>query len=176
MRAGGGSDGGMSKEARMVRMWHAVTGVAWGARDASGRWLALVPGESGDACVRAWLRERGCVCREESEGEAFAAQACLDRWFETGESPEVAPAGSEFRLRVWAEVRKIPRGETRTYGELAKAVGCASARAVGVAVGANRVGLFIPCHRVVGAGGAYGGYAWGVPLKRALLEAEGGRR
>ena len=79
-----------------------------------------------------------------------------------------------FQWRVWQELQKIPRGRTRSYGEIARAVGApGAARAVGQACNRNPVALVIPCHRVVGGDGALGGYRWGVERKRTLLEAEG---
>jgi len=81
-------------------------------------------------------------------------------------------AGTEFQKKVWTEIAKIPYGQTRTYGELARAIGSpGSARAVGSACGANPVALIIPCHRVVGASGL-GGFAGGVDIKEKLLELE----
>ncbi len=82
--------------------------------------------------------------------------------------------GTAFQQRVWQELRRIPRGETRSYGEVAAAVGApGGARAVGQACGSNPVAIVVPCHRVVGAGGGLGGYAWGLDAKRSLLEREG---
>ncbi|MFN8024802.1 MAG: methylated-DNA--[protein]-cysteine S-methyltransferase [Acidimicrobiia bacterium] len=81
--------------------------------------------------------------------------------------------GTAFQLRVWRELQRIPRGETRTYGALADAVGApGGARAVGQACGNNPVAVVVPCHRVVPASGGLGGYAWGVEKKRALLDNE----
>jgi AraC family transcriptional regulator of adaptative response/methylated-DNA-[protein]-cysteine methyltransferase len=81
--------------------------------------------------------------------------------------------GTAFQLRVWRELQRIPRGETRTYGALAEAVGApGGARAVGQACGSNPVAVVVPCHRVVPAGGGLGGYAWGVEKKRTLLDHE----
>ena len=86
----------------------------------------------------------------------------------------LAPAGSPFRTRVWAALRAIPYGETRTYGDLAAALGSA-ARAIGQANGANPIPILIPCHRVV-AGNGLGGYSGGdgPVTKRALLALEAG--
>lgn len=84
--------------------------------------------------------------------------------------------GTPFQQRVWQEIGRIEPGRTRTYGELAAALGVpGAARAVGGACGANPVALFIPCHRVIAADGSVGGYAWGVARKEALLAAEGAR-
>ena len=80
-----------------------------------------------------------------------------------------------FQQRVWRALLEIPRGETRTYAEIAKAIGSAtSIRAVGAACGANPLAVVIPCHRVVGAGGRLTGYRWGVERKRQLLQIEAG--
>lgn len=78
-----------------------------------------------------------------------------------------------FQHRVWRELQAIPRGETRTYAEVAAAIGSPrSVRAVAAACGANPVALAVPCHRVVGKNGHLTGYRWGVERKRALLEGE----
>jgi AraC family transcriptional regulator of adaptative response/methylated-DNA-[protein]-cysteine methyltransferase len=85
--------------------------------------------------------------------------------------------GTAFQLRVWQELQRIPRGETRSYGEVAALVGVPDgARAVGAACGSNPVSIVVPCHRVVTATGGLGGYAWGVDAKEALLEREGARQ
>ncbi|HEX5504061.1 MAG TPA: methylated-DNA--[protein]-cysteine S-methyltransferase [Thermomicrobiales bacterium] len=86
------------------------------------------------------------------------------------------PQGTPFQRAVWAAVAAIPYGETRTYGELARAIGRpAAARAVGAANGANPLPPIVPCHRLVGADGGLTGYGGGLPLKRALLALEGAR-
>ncbi len=82
--------------------------------------------------------------------------------------------GTKFRLRVWDELRRIPRGETRSYGEVADALGKRrAARAVGGACGANPIPVLIPCHRVLAAKGGLGGFSGGVEWKRRLLALEG---
>jgi methylated-DNA-[protein]-cysteine S-methyltransferase len=91
----------------------------------------------------------------------------------------LAPRGTPFQRRAWAAIAEIPAGESRTYGELAKKL-LSAPRAVGQACGANRLALIVPCHRVVGSGGALGGFmhaAEGSPLavKRWLLRHEGYR-
>jgi methylated-DNA-[protein]-cysteine S-methyltransferase len=86
----------------------------------------------------------------------------------------LAPAGTPFRQRVWAELARIPAGTTVTYGELARRVGRpGAARAVGAAVGRNPVSIVVPCHRVVGSDGALTGYAGGIARKAFLLALEG---
>ncbi|WP_189858355.1 methylated-DNA--[protein]-cysteine S-methyltransferase [Streptomyces poonensis] len=82
-------------------------------------------------------------------------------------------AGTPFQRTVWEELRRIPYGETRTYGELATTLGNPKAsRAVGLANGRNPIGIIVPCHRVVGADGGLTGYGGGLPRKRRLLDFE----
>ena len=82
-----------------------------------------------------------------------------------------------FQQRVWKALREIPRGETRSYAEVAREVGRpTAARAVAAACGANPVAVAVPCHRVVGRDGSLTGYRWGVERKRKLLAAEGAER
>ena len=81
--------------------------------------------------------------------------------------------GTAFQEAVWRELQRIPGGETRTYAQLAAAVGKPKAvRAAGSANGANNVAVLIPCHRVIRTGGGLGGYAYGLEIKRKLLEKE----
>ena len=96
------------------------------------------------------------------------------------ERPSAAPnlpidvAGTAFQEAVWRELRKIPLGETRSYAEIAAAIGQPKAvRAVGTANGDNHVAVLIPCHRVIRSDGTLGGYAGGLDRKRKLLAAEG---
>ena len=85
----------------------------------------------------------------------------------------VQTGGTAFQRRVWAALRDIPAGTTMTYSQLATAIGQPSAsRAVGLANGANPVGIVVPCHRVIGADGSLTGYAGGVERKRWLLAHE----
>lgn len=82
--------------------------------------------------------------------------------------------GTPFQRQVWQALRSIPPGHTASYAELASRVGASqAARAVGAAVGRNPVSIVVPCHRVLGAGGALTGYAGGLDRKRALLALEG---
>ncbi|AML58658.1 Methylated-DNA--protein-cysteine methyltransferase [Serratia rubidaea] len=86
----------------------------------------------------------------------------------------VMTAGSEFQRTVWQQLRRIPCGETITYGELAKRIGRPTAsRAVGMANGSNPISIVVPCHRVIGSQGALTGYAGGVARKQWLLQHEG---
>jgi len=104
------------------------------------------------------------------------AQAVQDYFAGKPGSFEALPLdlqGSPFHLRVWQELRKIPRGETVSYQELARRVGNPQAsRAVGQACGANPIPLIIPCHRVIASNGTLGGFSSGLPRKRWLLEHE----
>lgn len=87
----------------------------------------------------------------------------------------MAPAGTDFQLRVWNALVTIPHGETRSYGWLAEQIGRPTAvRAVGLANSRNPLSIVVPCHRVVGASGALTGYAGGVERKRFLLDHEAG--
>ena len=81
--------------------------------------------------------------------------------------------GTLFRLQVWKELEKVPYGETTTYKRLAEAIGRPGAyHAGGGAVGAKPLSICVPCHRVIGTSGSLTGYAWGLPMKEALLELE----
>jgi methylated-DNA-[protein]-cysteine S-methyltransferase len=111
--------------------------------------------------------------------EAFAeARDQLDAYFagerQAFELP-LAPEGTPFCQEVWDELRKIPYGETRSYGELAAQIGRPrAARAVGLANGRNPIAIVVPCHRVIGANRSLTGYGGGVERKRQLLELEAG--
>lgn len=81
--------------------------------------------------------------------------------------------GTDFQKKVWEELMKIPFGEYVSYGEIASAIGKPGAsRAVGTAVGKNPIAYFIPCHRVLAAGGGIGGYYWGTEVKKRIMEWE----
>lgn len=86
---------------------------------------------------------------------------------------ELAPEGTPFQLRVWEQLLAIPFGETRSYGEIARAIGQPeAARGVGAANGSNPIPIVIPCHRVIGASGALTGFGGGLDTKRWLLDHE----
>jgi AraC family transcriptional regulator of adaptative response/methylated-DNA-[protein]-cysteine methyltransferase len=117
---------------------------------------------------------------ELAEGGAQFA-ALLQRVVDAVESPGTGGdipldvRGTVFQERVWAELRKIPPGETRSYAEIAAAAGNPTAvRATGSANGANNVAVLIPCHRVVRSDGSLGGYAYGLDIKRELLARDRG--
>lgn len=78
-----------------------------------------------------------------------------------------------FQQRVWRALQEIPRGETRSYGEIARELGMPkAARAVGSAIGSNPVAVVVPCHRAIHSDGSIAGYRWGVERKKKLLAAE----
>jgi methylated-DNA-[protein]-cysteine S-methyltransferase len=113
------------------------------------------------------------------DGPAFATvSAALDAYFRgerTAFDLRLEPRGTAFQLRVWAELERIPFGETVTYGEIASRIGRpGAARAVGAAAGRNPLSIVVPCHRVVGADGALTGYAGGLDRKARLLDHERG--
>jgi methylated-DNA-[protein]-cysteine S-methyltransferase len=82
--------------------------------------------------------------------------------------------GTPFQMRVWQYLETIPYGQTRSYAQVAEAIGAPTAvRAVGAANGANPIPIVVPCHRVIGASGRLTGYGGGLPLKQRLLELEG---
>jgi AraC family transcriptional regulator of adaptative response/methylated-DNA-[protein]-cysteine methyltransferase len=81
--------------------------------------------------------------------------------------------GTAFQKRVWEELMKIPRGQTRNYAQIADALGEPNAaRAVAGACAHNRVAIVVPCHRVIRGDGSFGGYRWGLPMKEQLLRRE----
>jgi methylated-DNA-[protein]-cysteine S-methyltransferase len=128
-----------------------------------------------------YLRRRE---RELAPIDAIAERACrqLERYLADPQwrfTLPLAPQGTTFRKRVWEALKKIPIGESRTYGELARSLHTAP-RAVGGACGANPIALVIPCHRVIGSQGSLGGFMNAtagdpIAIKRWLLEHEGYR-
>ena len=116
--------------------------------------------------------------RETDELLLLGAKAWLQEYFAGRRLPvtlPLEPSGTAFQQAVWALLREIPYGATVTYGDLARQLS-SSPRAVGGAVGRNPISILIPCHRVVGAGGALTGYAGGLTAKRFLLGLERGER
>jgi AraC family transcriptional regulator of adaptative response/methylated-DNA-[protein]-cysteine methyltransferase len=108
--------------------------------------------------------------------DAAAVLVCLAEGRAPGVELPLDVAASRFQRRVWEALRAIPRGCTRRYADVARAVGSpGAARAIGRACAANPVALLVPCHRVVPASGGTGGYRWGSERKRALLRAEARR-
>ncbi len=138
----------------------------------------------GEALVGVWMEDQrhhpGVLAYGEpapsDDAVLSAAAQQLEEYF-AGQRTEfdlpLAPEGTAFQRRVWAELVRIPYGGTTTYGELARRLGDANgSRAVGLANGRNPIGIIVPCHRVVGAGGDLTGYGGGLPRKRLLLDLE----
>jgi AraC family transcriptional regulator of adaptative response/methylated-DNA-[protein]-cysteine methyltransferase len=172
-----------------------MTASAWvgGGKGATIHW-AVVPTSLGDMLVAA--TDKG-VCRlsfaegREALEQRFPAanlieggaefEALLKEVVAAVEAPvngfdhiPIDVKGTAFQEAVWRELRKIPAGETRSYTDIAAAVGKPRAvRAAGSANGANNVAVLIPCHRVVRSDGSLGGYAYGLPIKDELLRREG---
>jgi O-6-methylguanine DNA methyltransferase len=116
----------------------------------------------------AWHPDRDAMAHLREQLEAYAAGR--RKAFEV----PFRLHGSPFEQRVWAALQRIPFGETRSYGQLASALGDPKlSRAVGRANGANPVSILVPCHRVIGADGSLTGYAGGLPMKERLLRLEG---
>jgi O-6-methylguanine DNA methyltransferase len=116
-------------------------------------------------------------CELDAGAAPESIKTALDAYF-AGEltavdAIQVATGGTEFQRRVWQELRKIPAGTTKSYGQIAASLGCPSAsRAVGAANGSNPIAIVVPCHRVIGANGALTGYGGGLARKQWLLEHE----
>ena len=170
-----------------------MTPSAWrdGGRGATIRWATaetslgrmLVAATERGICRLSFDEDEGALRRRfpnatiEAGGAAMAD--LLARTVAAVEAPErphdlpLDVRGTAFQEAVWRELTRIPAGETRTYAQIAAAVGRpAAVRAAGTANGANRVAVLIPCHRVVRGDGTLGGYAYGLERKRRLLERE----
>jgi methylated-DNA-[protein]-cysteine S-methyltransferase len=116
-----------------------------------------------------WVREDHSPLLAEARGQIAAYFEGRLRDFDL----PLAPAGTPFQQQVWEALRQIPYGATISYGELARRIGRpGSARAVGLANGANPIAVILPCHRVIGANGKLVGYGGGLPRKEALLAFE----
>lgn len=106
----------------------------------------------------------------------FAAHLFADRNFRPNQPLRITFIGTDFEIRVWETLLKIPVGQATTYGDIAASVGSPkAARAVGAAVGKNPLSFVVPCHRVLGKSGALTGYHWGLTRKKAILGWEAGQ-
>jgi AraC family transcriptional regulator of adaptative response/methylated-DNA-[protein]-cysteine methyltransferase len=147
---------------------------------ATERGIASVCLGPSEAELEAALRQEYPAAELVREQESLSGRvrAVLDRIDGAGRAAVPLDVNATaFQWRVWQELTRIPRGQTRTYGEIARAVGQpAAARAVARACASNPVAVVVPCHRVVPEGGGVGGYRWGTELKRALLRREGAER
>jgi AraC family transcriptional regulator of adaptative response/methylated-DNA-[protein]-cysteine methyltransferase len=111
--------------------------------------------------------------QEGSESVQFAALNALENQNKYNQPVYVHVHGTEFQLKVWNALLKIPQGKLTSYHFIAEYIGNSNAnRAVGTAVGANPVSYFIPCHRVIRTDGSLGGYRWGLNIKEQLLIVE----
>ena len=148
---------------------------------ATERGVAAVSLGDSESTLEAALR------KEYPQAEIRRNDAGLQRWVRlvldelAGAKPRadlpLDVQATAFQHRVWQELRAIPRGQTRSYAEVARRIGQpTAARAVARACASNRVALLVPCHRVVATGGGVGGYRWGVARKKALLESEQGKQ
>ena len=126
------------------------------------------PLHPGAARPAQWMHDPKPLQPAASQLEAYGA-GDLERF-----DLAIRPKGTAFQLRVWRALMSIPYGTTTTYGRIAAAIGSPTgSRAVGAAVGANPIGIVVPCHRVIGANGSLTGYAGGLENKVALLKLEG---
>lgn len=178
-------------EVRMVERGaarHADDELRWGVHPSPFGPALVVAGPDG-LCRLAFVGEGGI---EEERAEARAARPRARLVEDAAATAELARRafapepddpplrlrleGTAFELRVWRALLAIPAGETRSYGALAAAIGSpGAARAVGAACGRNPIAWLVPCHRVVAADGALGGYRWGLALKERMLAQERAR-
>lgn len=145
---------------------------------------ALYLGESDAGLLAALRREYPrAELQRDGTGRSAASGGSLGKWVARilahlrGQEPHLElptdVQATAFQRRVWEELRRIPYGATKTYGEVARAIGRpAAVRAVAHACATNPVSVVVPCHRVVREGGGLAGYRWGIDRKRALLERE----
>jgi AraC family transcriptional regulator of adaptative response/methylated-DNA-[protein]-cysteine methyltransferase len=139
---------------------------------------AVELGDDADALENKLRQEfpRAQIERVDAGTDDFLAprlRAVAERLAGNGSEVPVDLMGTAFQKRVWDALMKIPSGQTRSYAELATAVGAPkSARAVARACASNRVAVVVPCHRIIRGDGAPGGYRWGLPMKQALLQRE----
>jgi AraC family transcriptional regulator, regulatory protein of adaptative response / methylated-DNA-[protein]-cysteine methyltransferase len=175
----GMTPGTFRRGGRGMRIGYAVVACPLGMLlvGATARGICAVKLGNGEAELLEGLR------REFPAAELGPAEAALQSWVEEILAALASPArpldlpldvgGTPFEWRVWRALQEIPPGATRSYGEVAAAIGApGAARAVARACAANRAALVIPCHRVVRGDGEIGGYRWGTERKRRLLQAE----
>lgn len=134
------------------------------------RRAAFSDSEAPPLMFRSWRRNDDAPVLAQARRELEEYAAGTRRRFEVPFELE----GTHFQCEVWKALCGIPYGETRSYGELARALGrSGAARAVGAAAGKNPLPVIVPCHRLIGAGGSLTGFSAGVAIKRRLLELEG---
>ncbi|GAA5000510.1 methylated-DNA--[protein]-cysteine S-methyltransferase [Pseudoluteimonas lycopersici] len=149
---------------------------------ASERGICMVELGAGERALEAKLRAEfpnAGLQRVDAGRDAFLAprvRAVADALAGKKAKVEVDLLGTAFQKKVWDALMRIPQGETRSYAEVAAKLGAPNAaRAVAGACARNRIAVLVPCHRVVRGDGSIGGYRWGLPLKRRLLQREGAR-
>jgi len=157
-----------------ISTYRSPLGEIWMAADDIGLTGLWFPGQKYVSLPTEW--------RQRETEILIRGKRWLDEYF-SGRQPAVSvplhPGGTAFQMEVWALLREIPYGETRTYGCLAqklaqrRSLAHMSAQAVGGAVGRNPISILIPCHRCIGADGSLTGYAGGLDRKKALLKLEG---
>lgn len=151
--------------------------VEWRRFEAAGQWtLGVVASDLGIRAIELHAAAELPGCESVSNPLLRQAVEQLRAYF-AGELRDFDLAldiqGTPFQKRVWAELRNIPYGETRSYSDVANAIGAPKAvRATGAANGRNPIPIVVPCHRVIGADGSLTGYGGGLPLKRFLLDLE----
>jgi len=161
-----------------VRTWHTVVMVEWTeVQVVDDLKLRLVASKSGLRAVQ--FPPFGLVEGGENPANTMMIEAAeeLRTYFAGILRVFRVPldlVGTDFQLSVWRQLLTIPYGETRSYAQIAEAIGRPTAvRAVGAANGSNPVAIVVPCHRVIGSSGKLTGYGGGLPLKKRLLELEG---
>ena len=149
---------------------------------ASARGICMVELGASERALEAKLRvefPNAELQRVDAGRDAFLAprvRAVADTLAGKRAKVDVDLLGTAFQKKVWDALMRIPRGETRSYAEVAAQLGAPNAaRAVAGACARNRIAVLVPCHRVVRGDGSVGGYRWGLPLKRRLLQREGAR-
>jgi len=152
-------------------------GVALVAVDVDGRMRAFDWSDYEERLHRLMARYYGMGAVTLDAGRIPEAREKVERYFagdvRAFDEVRLATGGTPFQREVWAALRGIAAGETVSYGELARRIGRpAAVRAVGLANGANPIGLVVPCHRVIGADGSLTGYGGGIDRKRWLLAHE----
>lgn len=160
-----------------ARMDSEPVGPVWVAATGIGV-CAVALGDGQPEALFDWLaRHVGPEPPREDSQALSAALTQLGEYFSRARRRFELPLdvrGTEFQRRAWREVSRVPYGATTTYGGVARRLGHPRlARAVGAAMGANPLPILVPCHRVIGAGGALSGYSAGSQVKAALLELEG---
>ncbi|MBI1328132.1 MAG: methylated-DNA--[protein]-cysteine S-methyltransferase [Alphaproteobacteria bacterium] len=136
-----------------------------------GVFLAQEKSKSVPAKLRTWLP---FIAWEKNQSWAEKQTPKIKAMWNGKGDMDMTLIGTPFQRSVWKQLLKIPRGKTKTYLDVAKAVKKPRAtRAVGTAVGSNPITLLVPCHRVLASNGGLGGFAWGLPVKKRWLNAEG---